>query len=80
MWGFTVLGVIVLCLIIRKETISACKFFKVEGSYMRVFSVFVAIVLVSIIMNDAISSCRFLKVEISYVWGFTLIVIPLKNC
>ena len=45
------------------EAIPACRFLKVEGSYLRVFTVLGAIVLVSIIMNDAISAYRFLKVE-----------------
>ena len=42
------------------------RFLKVEGSSMRVSTVFEAIVLVSIIMNEAISACRFLKVKGSY--------------
>ena len=49
------------------EAISACRFLKVEGSYMQVSTVLGAIVLVSIIMNDAISAYRFLKVEGSYM-------------
>ena len=46
--------------------------YKVEGSYMRVSTVFGPIVLVLIIMNEAISACRFLKVEGSYMWAFTI--------
>ena len=49
------------------EAISACRFLKVQGSYMRVSTVLGAIVLVLIIMNEAISACRFLKVEGSYM-------------
>ena len=35
----TVLGAIALVLIIMNETISACRFLKVEGSYMQGFTV-----------------------------------------
>ena len=50
-----VFGAIVLVSIITNEAISACRFLKVEGSYMCVAIVFGAIVLVSVIMNEAIS-------------------------
>ena len=36
MWVSTALGGVVLVLIIMNEAISACRFFKVKGSYMRV--------------------------------------------
>ena len=49
------------------EVISACRFLKVEGSYMRVSTVLGATVLVLIIMNEAISTYSFLKVEGSYM-------------
>ena len=45
MLGFTVLGATVLALIIINEAISACRFLKVEGSYMRVATVLGATVL-----------------------------------
>ena len=53
------------------EAISACRFLKVEGSYMRVSTVLGAIVLVLNIMNEAISACRFLKVKV-LIFGFLL--------
>ena len=70
MWVSTVLGAIVLVLIIMNEAISACRFFKVKGSYMWVSTVQGAIVLVWIIMNEAISACRFLKIIASYLQVF----------
>ena len=45
------------------EAIPACRFLKVEGSYMRPSTVLGAIVLVLSIMNEAISACMLLKVE-----------------
>ena len=59
----TVLREIVLVLIIMNEASSACRFLKMEGSYMWVSTVLGAIVLVLIITSEAISACRFLKVE-----------------
>ena len=44
------------------EAISACRFLKVEGFYIRVSTVLGAIILVPIVMNEAISACRFLEV------------------
>ena len=67
----TALGAIVLVSIITNKAISACRFLKVEGSYMRVSTVLGAIVLVSIITNKAISASRFLKMEGSYMRVFT---------
>ena len=58
-----VFGAVVQASIITNEAISACRFLKMKGSYIRGFIVFGAIVLVSIIMNEAISACRFLKVD-----------------
>ena len=52
---------------IKNRAISACRFLKVEGSYIRVSTVLGAIILVLIIMNRAISACRFLKVEGTYM-------------
>ena len=49
------------------EVISACRFLKVEGSYMRGFTVLGAIDLLLIVINAAISACRFLKVKDSYM-------------
>ena len=60
----TVLWATVLVSIIINEAISACRFLKVEGSYVRVSTVLWATVLVSIIINEAISACRFLKVKV----------------
>ena len=54
------------------KAISACRFLKVEGSYMQGFTVLGASVLVSIIMNEAISACRFLKVQGSYMRASTV--------
>ena len=68
----SVLGAILLVLIIMNEAISACRFLKLEGSYMRVSTVLAAIVLVLIITNEATSACRFLKVEGSSICGFLL--------
>ena len=73
----TVFGAIVLVSIIMNEAISACRFFKVEGSYMRGFTVFGAIVLLSIIMNEAISACvlksRMLFYAVFTVFGATVL-------
>ena len=44
------------------KAISACRFLKVQGSYMRVSTVLGAIFLTSIMMNEAISACRILYV------------------
>ena len=49
------------------EAISACRFLKVEGSYMLGFTVLGATVMSSVIINEAISACRCLKVEGSYM-------------
>ena len=57
----------------NEEVISACRFSKVEGSYMQVFTVLGAIVLVSIIMNEEISACGFLKVQGLLYVGFCCI-------
>ena len=54
-------------MIIMNEGISAYRFLKVEGSSMRVSTVFGAIVLVFIIMNEGISASRFVTVEGSYM-------------
>ena len=50
------------------ETISACWFLKMEGSYMRGFTVLGSTVLVLIILNSAISACMFLNVEGSFTY------------
>ena len=42
---------VLVLIIIMDETISACRFLKVKGSYMPVSTVFGAIVLVLIIIN-----------------------------
>ena len=39
MWSFTVFGAIILVLNIMNGAISACRFLKVESSYMRVSTV-----------------------------------------
>ena len=57
-----VLGAIVLVSIRMNDAISACRFMKIEGSYMQVSAVLGATVLLFIIINEAISACRFLKV------------------
>ena len=49
------------------KAVSACRFLKVEGSYMQFFTVLGAIVLVSIIINETISAFKLLKVEGSYM-------------
>ena len=51
----------------KNAAISACRFLKVEGSYMLIFTVLGAIVLALIIRNEAVSTCRFLKVEGFYM-------------
>ena len=49
------------------EAISACRFLKVQGSYMRELAVIRSNCVGSIIMNEAVSACRLLKVEGSYM-------------
>ena len=55
------------------EAILACKFLKVEGSYMWVFTVLGAIILALIITNEAILACTVLKVEGSCMQGFNVL-------
>ena len=49
------------------EAIPACRFFKVEGSYMLASTVFGVIILVTIKINAAIPAGRFFKVDASFM-------------
>ena len=58
--------------LVTNETISACRFLQVEGSYEQGSTVLAAFALVSIITNEAILTCRFFKIEGSYKQGSTV--------